>query len=111
MLLSTILLQAAATLSLGKIGAALGAAIAALAAALGISKIGQATMEASARQPEKADNFRMTAIIRRISFRAFSFWQIGTCRNIDICINSAKNICLQSPFPLCYLNPVERRNT
>ena len=63
MLLSTILLQAAATLSLGKIGAALGAAIAALAAALGISKIGQATMEASARQPEKADNFRMTAII------------------------------------------------
>ena len=63
MLLSTILLQAASTLSLGKIGAALGAAIAALAAALGISKIGQATMEASARQPEKADNFRMTAII------------------------------------------------
>ena len=63
MLLSTILLQAAATLSLGKIGAALGAAIAALAAAPGISKIGQATMEASARQPEKADNFRMTAII------------------------------------------------
>ena len=63
MLLSTILLQAAATLSLGKIGAALGAAIAALAAALGISKIGQATMEASARQPEKADNFSMTAII------------------------------------------------
>ena len=63
MLLSTILLQAAATLSLGKIGAVLGAAIAALAAALGISKIGQATMEASARQPEKADNFRMTAII------------------------------------------------
>ena len=63
MLLSTILLQAAATLSLGKIGAALGAAIAALAAALGISKIGQATMEASARQSEKADNFRMTAII------------------------------------------------
>ena len=63
MLLSTILLQAAATLSLGKIGAALGAAIAALAAAFGISKIGQATMEASARQPEKADNFRMTDII------------------------------------------------
>ena len=63
MLLSTILLQAAASLSLGKIGAALGAAIAALAAAFGISKIGQATMEASARQPEKADSFRMTAII------------------------------------------------
>ena len=63
MLLSTILLQAAASLSLGKIGAALGAAIAALAAAFGISKIGQSTMEASARQPEKADNFRMTAII------------------------------------------------
>ena len=63
MLLSTILLQAAAGLSLGKVGAALGAALAALAAAFGISKIGQAALEAGARQPEKANDYRMTAII------------------------------------------------
>ena len=79
MLLSTILLQAAATLSLGKIGAALGAAIAALAAALGISKIGQATMEASARQPEKADNFRMTAIIIAALVEGACLFNIVVC--------------------------------
>jgi F-type H+-transporting ATPase subunit c len=60
MLLSTILLQA---LSLGRLGSALGAGIAALAAALGIGKIGAAALEAGARQPEKADHYRMTAII------------------------------------------------
>ncbi len=60
MLLSTILLQA---LSLGRLGAALGAALAAMAAAVGIGKIGAAALEAGARQPEKADHYRMTAII------------------------------------------------
>ncbi len=60
MLLSTILLQA---LSLGRMGAALGAGLAAFAAAFGIGKIGSASLEAGARQPEKADHFRMTAII------------------------------------------------
>lgn len=57
------LLQAAAGLSLGKVGAALGAGLAAFAAAFGIGKIGQAALEAGARQPEKADHYRMTAII------------------------------------------------
>lgn len=60
MLLSTILLQA---VSLGRMGAALGAGLAAFAAAFGIGKIGTASVEAGARQPEKADHFRMTAII------------------------------------------------
>lgn len=60
MLLSTILLQA---VSLGRMGAALGAGLAAFGAAYGIGKIGAASVEAGARQPEKADHFRMTAII------------------------------------------------
>lgn len=60
MLLSTMLLQA---LSLGRVGAALGAGLAAFAAAFGIGKIGTASLEAGARQPEKADHYRMTAII------------------------------------------------
>ena len=59
MLLSTLLLQA---LSLGRLGAA-GAGLAAFAAAFGIGKIGAASLEAGARQPEKADHYRMTAII------------------------------------------------
>ena len=41
--------------TLGILGATFAAAIAVLGAAFGISKIGKATMEASARQPEVAD--------------------------------------------------------
>ena len=63
MLLFSTLLQAAAGLSLGKVGASLGAAIAAFAAAFGISKIGKASIEAGARQPAQAGHYRMTAII------------------------------------------------
>ena len=46
-----------------KVSGALAAAIAALAAAFGISKLAQSTMEASARQPEIAGGLRTTAII------------------------------------------------
>ncbi len=63
MILSTMLLQAATSAALGKAGAALGAGIAAFAAAFGIGNIGKAALEAGARQPEKADHYRLTAII------------------------------------------------
>ena len=79
MLLSTILLQAAAGLSLGKVGAALGAALAALAAAFGISKIGQAALEAGARQPEKANDYRMTAIIVSALIEGACLYAIVVC--------------------------------
>ena len=79
MLLSTILLQAAAGLSLGKIGAAIGAALAALAAAFGISKIGQAALEAGARQPEKANDYRMTAIIVSALIEGACLFAIVVC--------------------------------
>ncbi|MCQ2167735.1 MAG: F0F1 ATP synthase subunit C [Bacteroidales bacterium] len=62
MLLSMIL-QAAAGAALGKAGIAIGAGVAALAAAIGIGKIGKASLEAGARQPEQAGHYRMTAII------------------------------------------------
>lgn len=54
------LLQAAA---LAKLGGAIGAGVVAIAAAFGISKLAQSTMEASARQPEIAGGLRTTAII------------------------------------------------
>lgn len=60
LLLTPMLLQASA---LGLAGAAIGAGIVALAAGFGISRLGQATMEASARQPEIAGGLRTTAII------------------------------------------------
>ena len=54
------LLQAAA---FAKFGGAIGAGIVALAAAIGIGKLAQSTMEASARQPEISGGLRTTAII------------------------------------------------
>ena len=57
------ILQAAAGAALGKAGIAIAAGVAALAAALGIGKIGKASLEAGARQPEQAGHYRMTAII------------------------------------------------
>lgn len=58
MLLSTIL-----QISLGPIAGAIGASIAAIAAAWGIGKIGQSAMEAIARQPEVAGNIRTAMLI------------------------------------------------
>lgn len=51
------------TAVLAKVGGALGAGLVALGAALGIGKLAQSTMEASARQPEIAGGLRTTAII------------------------------------------------
>lgn len=63
MLLSTIILQAAGAAVWGKAAGAIGAGIAAIAAAYGIGKIGQAAMEAIARQPEAAGNIRTAMLI------------------------------------------------
>lgn len=63
MLLSTVLLQAAGAAVWGKVAGATGAAIAAVAAAWGIGKIGSSAMEATARQPESAGNIRTTMLI------------------------------------------------
>ncbi len=62
-MLLAILLQAAAAAGLGKVGAALGAAIAVIGAGLGIGKIGSSAMEAIARQPEASGDVRMNMII------------------------------------------------
>ena len=63
MLLSTIILQVAGLAVWGKVAGAIGAGIAALAAAWGIGKIGASAMEATARQPESAGNIRTTMLI------------------------------------------------
>ena len=62
-MLTTIILQAAAGAVLGKVAGAIGAGIAAIAAAFGIGKIGSSAMEAIARQPESAGNIRTAMII------------------------------------------------
>ena len=52
-----------AELALGALGAALGAGIAAIGASFGIGKIGSSAMEAIARQPEAASDFRSNMIV------------------------------------------------
>lgn len=48
---------------LASLGAALGAGIAAIAAGIGIGKIGSSAMEAIARQPEAAGDVRSNMIV------------------------------------------------
>lgn len=78
-MLLSILLQASAALNLGRIGAVLSAALAAFAAAFGISRIGKSAMEAGARQPEKVNDFRMTAIIIAALIEGACLFAIVVC--------------------------------
>ena len=78
-MLSTILLKAAAGASLGKLGAAIGAAIAVIGAALGIGKIGSSAMEAIARQPEAANDIRMSMIIIAALMEGVALFAIVVC--------------------------------
>ena len=79
MLLSSMLLQAAAGASLGKLGAAVGAAIAVIGAGFGIGKIGAAAMEAIARQPEAAGDIRMSMIIIAALVEGVALFAIVVC--------------------------------
>ncbi len=79
MLLSTMLLQAAAGASLGKVGAAIGAAIAVIGAGMGIGKIGSSAMEAIARQPEAASDIRMSMIIIAALVEGVALFAIVVC--------------------------------
>jgi len=73
------LLQAAAGASLGKLGAAIGAAIAVIGAGFGIGKIGAAAMEAIARQPEAAGDIRMSMIIIAALVEGVALFAIVVC--------------------------------
>ena len=79
MLLTSMLLQAAAGASLGKLGAAIGAAIAVIGAGFGIGKIGAAAMEAIARQPEAAGDIRMSMIIIAALVEGVALFAIVVC--------------------------------
>ena len=65
--------------TLGILGATLGAAIAVVGAAYGISKIGKATMEASARPPEIADKARTTMIIAAALIEGVALFAVAVC--------------------------------
>ena len=78
-MLSTILLQAAASAGLGKLGIALGAAIAVIGAAFGIGKIGASAMEAVARQPEASKDIRTNMIIVAALIEGVALFALIVC--------------------------------
>ena len=78
-MLLTILLQAVAGEALGKVGIALGAAVAALAAAYGIGRIGSAATESIARQPEAGGSIRSAMIIVAAMIEGASLFAIIVC--------------------------------
>ena len=78
-MLLSILLQAAAGLSIGKRGAALGAGLAAIGAGIGIGKIGGSAMEAIARQPESVNDIRTNMIIIAALVEGVALFAVVVC--------------------------------
>ena len=78
-MLLSILLQAAAGLSIGKLGAALGAGLAAIGAGIGIGKIGGSAMEAIARQPESVNDIRTNMIILAALVEGVALFAVVVC--------------------------------
>lgn len=78
-MLLTLLLQVAAELSLGKLGAAIGAGLAAIGAGIGIGKIGGSAMEAIARQPESVNDIRTNMIIIAALLEGVALFAVVVC--------------------------------
>ena len=78
-MLVTLLLQVAAELSLGKLGAAIGAGLAAIGAGIGIGKIGGSAMEAIARQPEASNDIRTNMIIIAALVEGVALFAVVVC--------------------------------
>ena len=66
-------------MELGTIGAALGAALAAIGAGFGIGKIGSAAMEAIGRQPEAAGKIRTNMIIVAALIEGVALFAVVGC--------------------------------
>ena len=65
--------------ALGNLGAALGASITVVGAALGIGRIGSTAMEAIARQPEAAGDIRTSMIVAAALIEGAAFFAIVVC--------------------------------
>lgn len=65
--------------SLGILGAAIGAGLAAIGAGLGIGKIGGSAMEAIGRQPEAADKIRTNMIIIAALIEGVALFAVVVC--------------------------------
>lgn len=86
MITLSVLLQVAADAAevvpgeaLGNLGAAFGAAAAAMAASMGIGRIGATAVEAIARQPEAAGDIRANMIVSAALIEGVSFFAVVVC--------------------------------
>ena len=61
------------------LGASIGAAIAAIAAGIGIGKIGASAMEAIARQPEASGDIRTSMIIAAALVEGVALFSVVVC--------------------------------
>ena len=68
-----------AAAELAKLGASLGAAIAAIGAGIGICKIGASAMEAIARQPEAAGDIRSSMIVIAALIEGVALFAVIVC--------------------------------
>lgn len=65
--------------ALAAVGACFGAAIAAIAAGIGIGKIGSSAMEAIARQPESAGDIRSNMIVIAALVEGVALFAVIVC--------------------------------
>ena len=80
MSLLSILLQVAADLSpVAKMGAGIGAGIAAIGAGIGIGNIGRGALESIARQPEAVGDIRSNMIVAAALIEGVAFFAIVVC--------------------------------
>jgi len=80
MLTLTIILQAAASMAaFAKMGAGIGAGLAAIGAGIGISRIGGGAVEAIARQPEAVGDIRSNMIVAAALVEGVAFFAIVVC--------------------------------
>ena len=78
-MLSMILLEAVAGVSLAKFGACIGAAIVAIGVGIGIGKIGSSAMDSIARQPEATNNIRTNMIVIAALIEGVALFAIIVC--------------------------------
>ncbi|GAB6279221.1 MAG TPA: ATP synthase F0 subunit C [Bacteroidales bacterium] len=76
----SVILQAVTDLTpYAKIGAGIGASIATIGAAIGISNIGARALESIARQPEAANDIRSSMIIAAALIEGVAFFAVVVC--------------------------------
>lgn len=77
--LLVLLAEATAKMTVGGMGAAIGAGLATIGAGLGIGNIGKSAMEAIARQPEATGDIRSNMIIAAALVEGVAFFAIVVC--------------------------------